>query len=176
MYDAALRESTRRTYRTGQRAYDRFVQDIKNGEYYPFHQRTLSETELNLAFFMASLLMKPSINSASTILGYETHVKYAFREEGCPETLYQTTFLKQIRRGICNTLPGRADKRCAMLLPLLTGDQGFCCVNSDQDALLHFATVIGFIAMLRPHVYALLRPDSFTLVTFKGRWIQMAKN
>ena len=52
---------------------------------FPFQRRTLTETELNLAFFMAFLLLEPKITAASTILGYETHVKYMFKEEGCAE-------------------------------------------------------------------------------------------
>ena len=117
LYDAALKESSRRTYRTGQRAYDKFITTMEFGVYYPFMPTTLTDTELNLAFYMASLLLKPSITTAGTILGYECHVKNAFRENGCTEYEYSTQFLKQIRRGIKNTLPAKADKRGALLLP-----------------------------------------------------------
>ena len=55
------------------------------GRRFPFRHRFLPETELNLAFFLAFLLLEPSITKASTILGYETHVKYLFKTEGCPE-------------------------------------------------------------------------------------------
>ena len=85
LFDAALQPSSRRTYKTGQRAYMRFLRTIHDGSVFPFQRRTLTETELNLAFFMAFLLLEPKITAASTILGYETHVKYMFKEEGCSE-------------------------------------------------------------------------------------------
>ena len=87
LFHASLQPSSQRTYRTGQRAYSRFLNTIRGGDRFPFNHRTLSTTELNLAFFMAFLILEPSITKASTILGYETHVKYLFKTEGCPEKL-----------------------------------------------------------------------------------------
>ena len=76
LYDAAIQESSRRQYRTGQRAYLRFTQevDVPYG-FLPFPRTSLSKTELTLAFYMAYLLLRPTILKASTILNYETHVK-----------------------------------------------------------------------------------------------------
>ena len=76
LFQAALQSSSHRTYRTGQRAYSRFISSMTGGVHFPFRHRTLPETELNLAFFMAFLLLEPTITKASTILNYETHVKY----------------------------------------------------------------------------------------------------
>ena len=119
LYDASLRASSRNVYRTGQRAYLRFMANLDYGRLYPFEPQELSETELNLAFFMAFLLLEPRISASGTILNYETHVKSNFKEEGCPESLYDTPFLTKIRRGVKNTLPSKVDKRGALLLPLL---------------------------------------------------------
>ena len=85
LYDAALKDRSRRTHNTGQRAYFSFVlAALRNtAPLYPFKRGTLNTTELYLAFFMASLVLKPTITSASTVLGYETHCKYLFRAEGC---------------------------------------------------------------------------------------------
>ena len=63
LYDAALRVSSRNTYRTGQRAYDRFMVRLTKGRYFPFEPQVLSETELNLAFFMAFLLIRTTYKS-----------------------------------------------------------------------------------------------------------------
>ena len=169
LYDAALRVSSRNTYRTGQRAYNRFMTRLAVCRYYPFEPQSLSETELNLAFFMAFLLLEPRIRAAGTILNYETHVKFNFKEEGCPEALYTTQFLRQVRRGVKNTLPSKLDKRGALLLPLLTYDTSFQASPTDGRCLLLFATIIGFMGMLRPHTFAQLRPSSITLVTYTGR-------
>ena len=73
LFDAALQPSSRRTYRTGQRAYDRFILSMHNGTYFPFQRRRLGETELNLAFYIAFLLLKPGITKANTILNYTSH-------------------------------------------------------------------------------------------------------
>ena len=84
LFEAALSPSSHRTYKTGQRAYFKFLGSINGGLRFPFQRRYLPETELNLAFFMAFLLLEPTITKASTIFSYETHVKYLFRTEGCP--------------------------------------------------------------------------------------------
>ena len=103
LYDAALQKSSRRTYKTGQRAYLRFINELSGGcplrrEWLrPFKQKSLGRTELSLAFFMAYLVLQPSISAASTILGYVTHVKYRFRENGCTTEEYQTPLLGQVR-------------------------------------------------------------------------------
>ena len=113
------------------------------GRYFPFEPLALSETELNLAFFMAFLLLEPRIKAAGTILNYETHVKFRFKEEGCPEELYTTQFLRQVRRGVKNTLPSKLDKRGALLLPLLTYDRSFQEGGRSSSALLSYHRFFG---------------------------------
>ena len=62
LYDAALQESSKKTYKTGQRAYFRFAAEIdRNDVFRPFLSRDLSRTELYLAFYIAFLVLKPSI-------------------------------------------------------------------------------------------------------------------
>ena len=51
----------------------------------------------------------------------------------------------------------------------------FCKVDSDEQRLLRFATVAGFIGMLRPHSLEDLNPESFTAVTSGGEEIAMPK-
>ena len=121
---------------------------------------------------MAFLILKPTITKASTILNYETHVKYHFREQGCHPSKYTTPFLKQMRRGIKNTLPFQADKRCAFLLPLYLGVKSFNSPSEDRTHILRLATVMGFIGMLRPHTFGQLRPQSFVFVLKNGKTIR----
>ena len=85
LYDAPLKDSSRKTYSTGQRAYFSFVANTlrSTAPILPFRSESLNATELYLSFFMASLVLKTTISSASTVLGYETHCKYLFRTEGC---------------------------------------------------------------------------------------------
>ena len=152
VYDAAIKLSTKRTYNTGQKAYVRFITSIHNGRLFPFQSCQLGQTELNLAFFMASLLLKPSITVGTTIVGYESHVKYWFRAEGCSEDEYTTPFLRQLRSGIQKTLPLNADSRRALLLPNFMNSNQFSIIR-EKDSLLRFATILGFVGMLRPHTF-----------------------
>ena len=76
LYEAALQESSRYKYKTDQRAYFDFLSGLpRSGYLLPFPRTRLQKTELTLAFFIASLVTRPTITKATTILNYETHVK-----------------------------------------------------------------------------------------------------
>ena len=175
LYDAALRPSSQRTYRTGQRAYSRFINSLTGGSHFPFLCRQLQDTELNLAFYMAFLLLQPTIRRASTILSYETHVKYLFKEEGCPESGWDTPFLRQLRKGLKNTLPTKADSRAPLLLPLIMSSPEFITIHNNEQRLLRFVTILGFMGMMRPHSLEALNPESFTFVTEDGHATPMPR-
>ena len=165
LYDSAIQESSRRQYGTGQRAYLRFAGKLSiPGGFFPFQKRRLENTELTLAFFMAHLLLKPTIKKASTILCYEAHVKWMFRREGCDPEKYQTPFLQQVRKGLKKTLPSRRDSRSALILPAYLRLQLFQRTTSRDLTLLKFAAIIGFAGMLRPHTFDQLTRKSFVLV------------
>ena len=170
LYDAALQESSRKTYQTGQRAFRRFHEEIygqkESSACLPFQNRNLGDVVLHLSFFMAWLLIQPTITSASTILGYETHTKYMFRSEGCKPWESQTAFLGQVRQGIKNVLPCQADKRKAFLLPHHMHLEEFSEVqaSSRDQNLTRWATILGFVGMLRPHTFSQLKVKSFIFV------------
>ena len=168
LFHAALRPSSQKTYRTGQRAYTRFLNSIDGGIRLPFQGKLPGKTELNLAFFIAFLLLEPNIKKSSTILNYESHVKYMFREEGCPEEMMNTPFLRQVRKGLKNTLPESVDQRRPLLLPLIMSRPQFRTTVSDDQRLLKLATILGFVGMLRPHTLQELNLASFTVVTTVG--------
>ena len=147
LYDAAHKESPRKTYGTGQRAYLRFVEETKlDGAISPF-----IKIELCLAFFIAYLVTRPSIASASTILGYEGHVKYLFRSQGCDPSAYDTAFLRQLRSGVKNVFPKQQDKRIAFFLPHFLQRKTFRISAGKGRNLEKLATILRFIGMLRPH-------------------------
>ena len=174
LYDAALQESSRRTYNTGQLRYFKFMNQLpSHTRIFPFKKTELSSTELTLAFFMAYLVLEPTISSWSTILGYETHVKYMFREEGCDPAEYQTPFLGQIRKGIKNTLPTLGDKRRAFLLPEWISRPGFIVAEPRSRRLLRFATILGFVGLLRPHTLRELTASKIRLVTRRNKVIKL---
>ena len=165
LYDAALKDTSRKTYGTGQRHYFRFAEEIKFPDALaPFRSTHLSKTELSLSFYIAYLMLRPTITKASTIMGYVSHVKYYFRENGCQVEDYTTAFLKQIRRGLDNTYPRQADKRGCFFLPFYIGVEYFVRENGKSQLLIRLATVLGFIGMLRPHTFEQLQPSSFIFV------------
>ena len=164
-YDSAIQPASRNQYNTGQRAYLRFVNNIKRSGYLlPFPRTRLSKTELMLAFFMASLFLKPSISRAATILNYETHVKWMWRKETCHPHMYNTPFLRQVRAGLKKILPSPKDRRSAFILPQFMTSRSFNMLDSADLCFLRFFTIIGFVGMLRPHTFPQLCPHSFTLV------------
>ena len=165
LYDASICVSSRKTYGTGQRAYFRFAEEINSREaLLLFLPDSLSDTELHLAFYMAFLILKPTITKASTILGYENHVKYYFLENGCDPIDYNTSFLKQVRKGVKNIYPKLADKRVAFFLPRYIKSTHFTRPKSKAELLVRLATTLGFIGMLRPHTFTQLGPTSLSFV------------
>ena len=57
LFDASLRASTKRTYKTGQRAYDHFVRTLAQGVRLPFQNVPLSETELKSGILHGALVI-----------------------------------------------------------------------------------------------------------------------
>ena len=135
--------------------------------------QNLSRTELYLAFYIAYLVLKPTIKKGSTILAYEGHVKYLFREQGCPADAYNTPFLGQLRKGVKNVFPAQADKREAFFLPLYYNRPLYLTPKSKTEHLARLATVLGFFGMLRPHTFSTLGPHSFVFILEDGSQIQL---
>ena len=127
-----------------------------------------------MAFFMAYVLLRPTIKKASTILCYELHVKWQFRREGCDPEEFSTTFLKQVSTGLRKTLPSRRDSRSALILPMYCLTRTFCNAGSRETVLLRFATVLGFVRMLRPHTFDQVNRNSFSLIVRDARTRQSA--
>ena len=141
----------------------------------PFLQQNLTRTELYFAFFITYLIFRPSIKKGSTILAYEGHVKYLFREQGCSADAYKTPFLGQLRKGVKNTFPSQADKREAFFLPLHYKHPAFANPDTKATYLARLATELGFFGMLRPHIFTTLCPDSFVFILKDGSSIQPSK-
>ena len=112
---------------------------------------------------MAHLVLKPSIKVGSTIAGYVVHVKYGFRAAGCEPSIYDTAFLRQVKKGVEKSFPSGPDKRQPFLLPQNTNQLAFLR-PTKYTILSKVATIPGFIAMLRPHTFSQLSPSSFTFV------------
>ena len=166
LYDAALAESSKKTYKSGQRAYSRFLTKLPIfHRQLPFLPCLLSELELRLAFFIADMVLDVPPKAASTMRGYMTHVKYQFREQGCDPDLFESAFLRQLLRGVDKSFPTDKDKRIAFLLPEYIGNPAFMCRSDREHRRLRLATILGFIGMLRPHTFNQIELDSLTIIT-----------
>ena len=130
---------------------------------FPFQRTYLNFTELHLAFFMAHLVLQPSIKAGSTISGYLVHVKYGFREAGCDPSAYDTVFLRQIKTGVRKSFPSGPDKRHPFLLPQYINRMVFLR-PTESTRLSRLATIMGFVAMLRPHTFTQFNPASVRFV------------
>ena len=97
-----------------------------------------------VASCMESLLLKPSIKRASTILVYKTYVKRNYRKGGCHPYVYNTAFLKQVRKGLRKTLPSPRDFCFAFILPKYLHALIFQFTSTEASCFLHFATIIDF--------------------------------
>ena len=84
-----------------------------------------------------------------------------------------TPFLSQIRKGVRRTLPSTADSRRALLLPNFMTNEEFRNIKSKPDILWRFATILGFVGMLRPHTFDQINPTSFTIVLMNRSSIRM---
>ena len=92
------------------------------------------------------------------------HTKYLFRSEGCEPIEYDTAFLGQIRTGVRKSFPCDGDKRAALILPRYI-DQINTEVSSKKQRKLRFATILGFIGMLRPHTFQQIGVKTFIIVS-----------
>ena len=81
--------------------------------------------------------------------------------------------MRQLRKGLKNTLPDSPDKRLPLLLPLVMHNPYFTQTNSTEESILQCATILGFLGMMRPHSLEALGPASFYLVLDNGTIIPM---
>ena len=61
-------------------------------------------------------------------------------------------------------LPSRRDRRAAFILPRYVYTRAFGLSGSRRQQLARFATILGFVGMLRPHTFSQVQPASFKLV------------
>ena len=91
-----------------------------------------------------------------------------FREDGFDPETYNTAFLGQVRKVIENVFLKQADWRKAFLIPNYLTRTSFRHVTTKQDVLARFATIIGFIGMLRPHTITELQASMIKFVAVTG--------
>ena len=68
-------------------------------------------------------------------------------------------------------MPCQADKRKAFLLPHQIHTKVFVNATLSADVTkksIVFATILGFLGMLRPHTFPQLKPSSFSLIMKRG--------
>ena len=115
----ARAESTRNTYRVGQKHFEDFIFKHVGLVLTPFRPKRLSLGGLTLCFFIASLFTDESAKSQKTIRGYVSHVKVAWAIGGWNLAEFDNWVVGQILRGVERLRPSKPDVRATLLLPHL---------------------------------------------------------
>ena len=168
-YQNAWAESTARSYRTGQRRWEKFTASFPSIPLYPFPRNDLQEYELALAFYAAYLSLQPTITRGTTVAAYLSHVRAAWRLEGCHAKYLTSEFVAYVTRGIHRALPAKPDSRMAFLLLACHLPRRFLQPPNAPSFLLKLATIFGFFGMLRFSIFSKVKPASIILVAATGR-------
>ena len=81
-----------------------------------------------------------------------------------------------MRKGVKNTLSVLSLGSSAFILPKYTHDECLRCTNTKRTCLIRFLTLLGFIGMLRPHIFKQLHAGSFRMVSGSGAVIPLPRD
>ena len=168
-YKMALATSSRKSYKTGEKHLQKFLEKFPKIPGVPFPKKNPSLSELTLCFFAAYLCTKQSIKSAATIKSYVRHAKNYWIELGCAPELLKSETLSRVLKGISRSKPKKRDQRPAFLLPHYNFPLVFRHPTSEECCVQSAAIIFGFFGMLRFHVFVQLHVNSLVLVDIHGR-------
>ena len=174
-YKNAWKNTSTRSYLTGQRWWSSFAARFNAIAYLPYDPTPLANHELALAFFAAHLALTPSINKGTTVTAYLTHVRTLWRQSGCPEHVLESDFVAKVTKGICRVLPADPDVRQAFLLLDCRPPHHFIQPRTPIEFKLKLATILGFFGMLRVSAFAGLSPHRIILVSPCGKEVPLSK-
>ena len=164
----ARAESTRNTYKVGQKHYDTFISNHPGLIKSPFCTKRLSLGGLTLCFFIASLFSDNTKKSQKTIRGYVSHVEVIWAAGGWKLPDFDKLVVGQLLRGVERLRPSKPDARAALLLPHLQFPHHFKFPLSKNQLWLKAATILGFFGMFRFQTYAKLSRKDIVIVGRDG--------
>ena len=153
LFSNANAQSTRNTYKVGQKRFREFVQKHPGLTELPFLPTTLSLKGISLCFFIASLFVYTPLKSAATIRGYVSHVRGAWTNNGGILSDFDSETVNKILRGVRRIRPQPPDVRAAFLLPHLDFPHYFFDPLNTSQLLLKAAVILGFFGMYRFNTY-----------------------
>ena len=168
LYRRALASSSIKSYRSGENHFRKFLAKYPSLSGSPFRMNLPSDLSLTLCFFGASLFQKDSINSASSIRNYVGHAKKMLLQEGCHPDDFESDTLSRVLKGVSKILPKIPDSRPPFLLPLYSIPLIYRYPTSPSLCAEVSAVILGFLAMLRFHVFEKLSLENLILVTNNG--------
>ena len=168
LYCEALAPSSRKSYRSGEKHFQKFLAVYPSLSITPYQINIPSNLSLTLCFFSASLLQKDTIKSAASIRSYLGHVKNLLLQEGCHPEDFESETLSRVLNGVSKILPKLPDRRPPFLLPLHSIPLLYWYPSTPSLCAEFSAVILGFFAMLRFHVFAKLSIKNLVLVGKDG--------
>lgn len=168
LYKAARANSTRNSYKVGQRHWVRFQRLHPAITFFPFASISPDPVALALCFFVAYLASRPTIRRYTTVRSYICHVKALWRDAGCAKNLLESPLLTAVLRGVRRALPAPHDPRSAFILPLYQSPSFYTHPPSDQWLIFKAAVALGFHAMLRFGAFCQMTPYLLTAILSSG--------
>ena len=168
LYKAARANSTRKSYKVGQRHWVRFQRLHPAITFFPFASISPDPVALALCFFVAYLSSRPTIRRYTTVRSYICHVKALWRDAGCAKNLLESPLLTAVLRGVRRALPAPHDPRSAFILPLYQSPSFYTHPPSDQWLIFKAAVALGFHAMLRFGAFCQMTPYLLTAILTSG--------
>ena len=168
LYKEALATSSKKTYRTGEKHFQKFINRFPNMCPLPFPNKTPSTATLTLCFFSVFLFLKKSIKSAATVKSYVRHVKNYWIQMGCDPSCFESEELTRVLKGISRRRPPKRDDRPAFLLPHYQMPLILRHPTSDTQCVITAAVIFGIFGLLRFHVFKKLNLSTLVLVDTRG--------
>ena len=153
LYRDALAPSTKITYKTGVRHFQKFMRIYPNAPFPSEDFTPPSKVAISLVFFAAHLFELDAIKSYGTFRNYMSHVIQFYVKLGHPKKHLHSPMLKAVMQGIKRCMPPTADSRVAFLLILYQIPHMLRRSRSIVTKKAITALSFGFFAMLRFHSY-----------------------
>ena len=142
LYKAARANSTRNSYKVGQRHWVRFQRLHPAITFFPFASISPDPVALALCFFVAYLASRPTIRRYTTVRSYICHVKALWRDAGCAKNLLESPLLTAVLRGVRRALPA----------PLTSAPHLFFPSTGPLRSISTLHPTIGYFLKLPSHL------------------------
>ena len=161
--------STKRTYSVGVSHFKNFMATCVGLPSLSFIPDQITLNGMVLSFYIAYLFRLSSINAASTIINYATHLRTSWARMGVLLTDFDSSVFCDMKKGVKRLLPKKPDSRPAFLLPHYHLPRIFLTPMKQSHILLKTAVIWGFLGMFRFATYQKLGVSNLVVVGRNGK-------